>query len=152
MGEVRSAAGGGFSLIGGGLGLGDGADVPRQHHLQGQHALPVAERQGDLHGVVVGAHVLGGGGQVAVEEVEQLGEAGGLRRGHLLRQRRQRARAEEERAVLGLGDLVARVEFGVLVVVELGGEGVGVDGGGHRVGRGRAGGGGAQARQGLHAV
>ena len=36
-----------MSLFVNGLGLGDGTDVAGQHHLQGQDALPVGEREGD---------------------------------------------------------------------------------------------------------
>jgi len=80
-----------------------------------------------LRAFVVGADVVGGGGQVAVQEIEQLGQAGGLGGAHLLRQRRQRLGAEEQGAV-GLGQLLVRGQLELGVVVELGGEGAGVNG------------------------
>src|SRR5579884_1198069 len=54
--------------------LGDGADVAGQEHLHGDDALPVGVVEGDLGALVVGPDVLGGGGEVAVQEVEQLGQ------------------------------------------------------------------------------
>ena len=80
------------------VGLGDGAEVAGQQHLHGQDA-SASRRKSSVTCVPssLALDVLGGGGQVAVQEVEDLGQAGGLRRRQLLRQRRQRPVADEER-------------------------------------------------------
>src|SRR5262249_22959735 len=59
--------------------LGDRAKVTCQQHLYRHDLLPVGVAQRDLGAVVLGLDVVGGEGEAAVEEVEDLGEAGGLR-------------------------------------------------------------------------
>ena len=52
--------------------IGDGPHVPGQEHLCGLNRLPLGEPEPDFRPVLVGLDVLGGDGQPAVEEVEDL--------------------------------------------------------------------------------
>ena len=58
--------------------FGDGAGVAAQKHVHGEDALPIHEAQIDLGAVFIGLNVLRGIGQAAMQEVEDLGDAGGL--------------------------------------------------------------------------
>src|SRR5262245_28592914 len=98
--------------------LGDRAEVAGQEHLYRQELLPVGKVEHDLRPLVVGPDVIGGRGQAAVEEVEDLRQAGRLGRAQLERQGGQGAVADEQAGV-GDGYFVLDVQVKLEVVVQL---------------------------------
>ena len=105
-----------------------GAEVTGEQHLYGKHALPIGEAQCDLAALIVGPDVLSGAGEVLVQEVEDLGQAGRLGRGELLRQGRQGVFAEVQ-IPLRNRDVGLDIQVEVKVVNEVAGQVLGLHGG-----------------------
>src|SRR5256885_265301 len=109
----------------------DGAKIECQEHVYAEHFLPVGEGEVDLTAFFVRLDLFSGAREAAVQQVEDLGEAGRLRGGELERQGRQLEIVDEEAARVDCR-VLPEIQVELHLRLDLLGDyiGIGLDGGG----------------------